>query len=222
MGIAQSFASRSHEKNGFPWFLREPAIQRHFFPPGCRVWLAKRCEWALRKRMPRWLRRWKVASWRLGSAKAVSDRWGLMLVSHSLFPSLAALPSFLPFVPSFPSIRGPCIPLPPSARTPHQPAPGPSLLSTVQVTGHSFKSNQLPNLGPMYTGCYRTGRPDSILKNRIPVESWQGVHLSSRPRWPRVIHGFRGKRRGSTLLLLSFLLSFSLVTSPLDRLFPFW
>lgn len=37
-----------------------------------------RCEWTLSRRMPQWLRRWKVASWRLGSAKAVSDRWGLM------------------------------------------------------------------------------------------------------------------------------------------------
>lgn len=30
-----------------------------------------------------------------------------------------------------------------------------SLLSTVQVTGHSFKSNQLPNHASLCTGCFR-------------------------------------------------------------------
>lgn len=95
-------------------------------PLGCQVWLAKRCEWALRRRMPlRWLRRWKVASWRLGSAKAVSDRWGLMLgplVAHDphvsptpLSPSLPpSLPRRLPLVPP---------PLTDPYRTPHHRPP---------------------------------------------------------------------------------------------------
>lgn len=103
-----------------------------------------------------------------GSAKAVSDRAGAPCPGSSLLTIRHHSGTTLLSSLSFPFRLRPSLLLVTVESFPTVASWAPSLLSTVQVTGHSFKSNQLPNRASLCTGCFRIRFvPESVVRGLV-------------------------------------------------------